>query len=212
MNALFQDRFEAGRQLAEELMHLKESNAVVLAVPRGGLQVGYELATRLQIPLDVVLSKKIGYPGNPEYAIGAVSLEGRILNPEVEVPAHFIEDETWRIRRLLREKLQRYHQGFSPPELEDRTVILVDDGIATGQTMLLTVDLVKQSRPARVILAVPVAPPGVVEKFRDRVDEVVCLETPADFFAIGQFYRSFEQVTDEEAIDLLQRANQGLRV
>lgn len=205
--SVFIDRFDGGRQLAERLKAYAGQNAVVLAIPRGGLQTGYAVATTLKLPLDVVLIKKIGHPYNPELAIGAVSLTGRVLNEEIPAPEEYIEAETRRLREVLKRRHEQYQADRPPLDLQGRIAIIVDDGIATGSTMLATIELVKTLKPAKTIMAVPVAPPHSLEKFRRVVDEVVCLESPEYFMAVGQFYERFPQVEDEEAIRLLREAN-----
>lgn len=204
---MFADRFDGGRQLAERLKAYSGQDAVVLAIPRGGLQTGYAVAITLKMPLDVVLIKKIGHPYNPELAIGAVSLTGRVLNEEIPAPADYIESETQRLREVLRRRNEQYRGDQPPIDLKDRVAIIVDDGIATGSTMLATIELVRSMKPSKIVMAVPVAPPHSLEKFRKIADDVVCLEAPEYFMAVGQFYERFPQVEDEEAIRLLREAN-----
>lgn len=202
---MFKDRFDAGRQLAKALQHYKNRDGVVLAVPRGGVEIGYVLARELDLPLEVVLSKKIGHPNQPEFAIGAVSLESRIVNERPDVSEEYIEKETNRLRQLLRERYKSYYGDRQPLSLEDKIVIVVDDGIATGNTLLSTVELVRHHRPRWVVVAIPVAPPDSLRHIEQAkgVDEVVCLLAPRDFYAVGQFYENFDQVEDEEVRRLL---------
>ncbi len=204
---MFQDRFEAGRMLAERLEHYRGLDCVVLAIPRGGLQIGYVIARELEAPLDIVLTKKIGYPGNSEYAIGAVSLKGRILSGSVDVPESYIESETGRIREHLKRMYALYRDNEEPIAVKGKTAIIVDDGIATGSTMLATVNLVRSEAPSKIVVAVPVGPQSSVDLLKKHADEVVCLEMPAEFYAIGEFYENFEQVEDDDAISLLREAN-----
>src|SRR3990167_1166889 len=172
---MFKDRFEAGKLLAGKLKeYAGKKNVLVLAIPRGGLQIGYEVAKRLHVPLDVVITKKIGYPGNEEYAIGAVGPD--------------------------RETYRKYRGTEKLPDLKNKILILVDDGLATGSTMMAAVQYALRQKPAFIVLAVPVTPPAAVEKFRNKVDKIICLETPEIFFAVGEFYENFPQVEDEEAI------------
>ncbi len=202
---MFKDRFDAGRQLAKALQHYKNRDGVILAVPRGGVEIGYVLARELDLPLEVVLSKKIGHPNQPEFAIGAVSLESRIVNERPDVSEEYIEKETNRLRQLLRERYKSYYGDRQPLSLEDKIVIVVDDGIATGNTLLSTVELVRHHRPRWVVVAIPVAPPDSLRHIEQAkgVDEVVCLLAPRDFYAVGQFYENFDQVEDEEVRRLL---------
>lgn len=204
---LFKDRKHAGEELASRLREMRGTNAVVLAIPRGGLPLGAVISKRLGLPLDVVLTKKIGHPYNREYAIGAVSLKGRILEAQAgEADKAYIESETSRIRDLLKARDAQYHQKREALQIRGKKVILVDDGIATGSTMLATVDLLHQEGAEEIILAIPVAPPSAVRRLAEavHVDRVVCLYEPRDFYAIGQFYENFGQVSDKEAIALLE--------
>lgn len=203
---MFANRYDAGLQLAHLLRHYKNRDGVVLAVPRGGVEVGYMVAKELGLPLEIVLSKKIGHPAHPEFAIGAVSLEGRVVTERPDVSEEYIEEETERLRRLLRERYKMYYGDRKPVSLEDKIVIVVDDGIATGNTLLSTVELVRHHRPRRVVVAIPVAPPDSLRKLRDAdgVDEVVCALSPRDFYAVGQYYENFDQVEDAEVKRLLE--------
>lgn len=203
----FRDRREAGEMLAARLLPEAEEYDLVLAIPRGGLPLGEIIAKRLQLPLDVVLTKKIGARFNKEYAIGALSLKGRILEPQAsESDPEYIESETKRIRKLLEARDAKYHQTAKRQEVKNKDVILVDDGIATGSTMLATVDLIHGEGASRIVLAIPVAPPSAVKRLlaSPHVDQVVCLQQPRTFYAIGQFYENFGQVSDEEAISILE--------
>lgn len=205
--ALFTDRKQAGMELASLLKEYKGSDAVVLAIPRGGLPLGAMISESLDLPLDVVLSKKIGHPTNKEYAIGAISLHGRILSENArEVSQAYVEKETKRIRKLLKERDALFHRKKKALPLRGRTVILVDDGIATGSTVQATMQLLRQEGCSEVILAIPVAPASVIRKLANsnEVDRIICPHQPRVFFAIGQFYERFEQVSDEEAIRILE--------
>lgn len=205
---MFKDRFDAGRQLAKALQHYKNRDGVILAVPRGGVEIGYVVAKELDLPLEIVLSKKIGHPHHSEFAIGAVSLEGRVVTERSDVSEEYIEKETERLRKLLRERQKKYYGDRQPANMEDKIVIVVDDGIATGNTLLSTVDLIRHHKPRWVVVAIPVAPPESLHHIEEAkgVDEVVCLLTPRDFYAVGQFYEHFDQVEDEEVVRLLHEA------
>ncbi len=204
---MFKDRFDAARQLAKKLEKYKGEDGVVLAIPRGGLQTGFVIAKELKMPLDIILTKKIGYPGNEEYAIGAVSLKGRVLTSDAYVSKEYIERETKRLRKILEKRHEMYVGTREPIDLKDKIAIIVDDGIATGNTMQAAVELARESRPKKIVVAVPVAPPRGVELLKEIADEVVCINVEADFFAIAEFYENFWQVEDEEAIRLLHEAN-----
>lgn len=209
---MFKDRIDAGIQLAEKLSKFRKDNVVVLAIPRGGLPLGAIVAKELKSSMDVALTKKIGHPFNKEYAIGAVSLENIILSNAVGVTKGYIEEETARLRKKLKKRYNQYYKNSEPKNLKDKTVIIVDDGIATGNTIMVTIELVKMQNPNKTVVAIPVAPPSTVRKLEDspEVDEVICLETPYNFRAVGQFYEEFNQVTDQEAIQLLEESKMSL--
>lgn len=209
---MFKSRTDAGLRLAEELMNFKDRNCVVLAIPRGGLPLGAIVAEALNAPLDVVLTKKIGHPFNKEYAIGAVSMDSRILSKAMEVSDAYIEEETIRIRNVLAKRSEQYYENSRPQDLKGKTVIIVDDGIATGNTILATIELVYSKEPSGIIVAIPVAPPTAIENLNNSpyLDEVICLETPLNFRAVGQFYEEFYPVTDENAIRILEECNQAI--
>jgi len=207
---LFSDRKEAGEILAEKLEKLRLENPVVLAIPRGGVVVGYEVARKLKAPLDVIVPRKLGAPGNPELAIGAVAEDGTIILDSslidyLEVDEEYIKKEKERQVKEIKRRLNVYRGRFSRLEIERRDVVIVDDGIATGATIRAAIASVRKRKPASLTLAVPVAPPSTIEKLREEVDRIVCVSTPEPFFAIGQFYTDFRQTTDEEVIRLLEK-------
>lgn len=206
---MFKDRTEAANILAERLKKYREKEVVVLAIPRGGLPIGAVIARSLDAPLDVALSKKIGHPHNREYAIGAASTEGYFINRNIDVPEDYVKEEINQIRALLGERHKAYHQNSEPANVKDKWVILVDDGIATGNTILVTVALIAEQKPAGVVVAIPVAPPSSIEKLLNspNINEVICLETPYYFQAVGQFYQNFDPVSDKEAIKILEDTN-----
>ncbi|MFX0558611.1 phosphoribosyltransferase [Maribacter sp. CXY002] len=204
---MFKDRIDAANQLANRLSAYKNKESkVVLAVPRGGLPLGAIIAKALGADLDVALSKKIGHPYNKEYAIGAVSLESVILNEDLDIPKTYIEEETKRIRETLKTRQDQYYKHRTPKILKDKVVIIVDDGIATGNTIMATAQLVHGQQPQKVIVAVPVAPYSTIHRLEDSpyIDEVVCILSPTDFRAVGQYYKNFDQVSDQEAIKILE--------
>jgi putative phosphoribosyl transferase len=212
---VFSDRTEAGRRLAERLEHLKDQQSVVLALPRGGVPVAYEVAKALEAPLDLVLVRKIGAPFQPELAIGAV-VDGErpelVLNRDVvdeyRISESYVESERRRQLDEIERRRELYLAGRPRAPIRDRTAIVIDDGIATGATMEAAVLATRRAGPKRLVLAVPVAPPDTIERLRSKVDEVVCLMVPAFLGAIGSFYRDFRQLDDGEVIELLQRAAQ----
>ncbi|MGM0517860.1 MAG: phosphoribosyltransferase [Pseudomonadota bacterium] len=203
---MFRNREEAAEQIAERLGHHRGHHPLVLAIPRGGVPMGRIVADRLDGELDIVLVRKIGAPGNPEFAIGSVDETGHIELGEVAgrygISQEYVDEEAERQLERLRERRRLY--GRQPTHAEGRVAILVDDGVATGATLLAALRSVKAQRPERLVVAVGVAPPQTAERIRGEVDELVCLETPADFMAVGQFYRDFRQVEDHEVIQLLE--------
>lgn len=206
---MFKDRTDAGRQLATVLEQHDVEADLVLAIPRGGLPVGRAVADRLDVPLDIVAARKIGAPGNPELAVGAVASDGTVwlneaLIEELRVGDDYIDEQTDHEREAAMRKIQRYRDDRPPLELTGKTVLVVDDGIATGATTIACVRQLKNADVGRVIVAVPVAPPEVVERLRSEADAVICVETPTYFGAVGRFYDSFEQVSDEQAKTYLQ--------
>ena len=209
---MFTDRIDAGIQLSEKLKSYAGENTVVLAIPRGGLPVASVVAKSLKAPLDVALIKKLGHPHNREYAIGAVSMNNVVLSDSLGISQAYIKEETERIRTLLKKRYDQYYKNQSPKDLKGKSVIVIDDGIATGNTLMATIELVRKQDPAKVVVAVPVAPMTSLYKFEDSplVDEVVCLSTPFNFHAVGQFYERFTQVSDEEAIEILESSNDAI--
>lgn len=202
-NYLFMNRKAAGCTLASALEHLRGSSCIVLAIPRGGVPVAAEVARHLSFPMDILLSKKIGHPTNPEYAIGAVTSEDRVLSQRQEIDPDWIEAETTRIRQEILEKRHRLKGDRPDIPLRDRIVIIIDDGIATGQTLLATLPMIRRQHPARIIIAVPVAPAAAVRALRPEVDELVVLHTPHHFAGVGAFYEDFTQVEDAEVAAIL---------
>ena len=197
---MFRDRIEAGLLLAEKLRKYQHDPGVILAVPRGGVPVAYAVARELGFPLEVILTKKIGHPMNPEYAIGAASLTDYIIVPHDDVSQDYIDSEIVKVRKKLKEMYAKFMGDKEPENLEGKTVIVVDDGVATGNTLLGTVDMLRKSNPAKIVIAVPVAPASAVSKLNQLVDDVVVVMAPEIFYGVGSFYEDFEQVSDEEVI------------
>jgi putative phosphoribosyl transferase len=212
----FRDRVEAGRSVAEQLApYANRPDVIVLALPRGGVPVGYEIATRLHVPLDVFLVRKLGTPGQPELAMGAIATGGaRVLNDEVirylDVPPRVIEAVARDEQIELERREQAYRGNRPPPDLGGKIVILVDDGLATGSSMRAAVAAVRTQSPSHIVVAVPVAATATCEEFKREVDEIICLRTPEPFSAVGLWYDDFSQTTDEEVRELLQRAETAL--
>jgi putative phosphoribosyl transferase len=208
---VFQNRVEAGKRLAEALATLGLSRPIVLAIPRGGVVVGEEVARELGAVLDIVVTRKIEAPGEPEYALGAVTQEGEAIidrqaAESLGASASYLDAQVEKKRREVKERMEKFRGGTEYPDLRGRTVIIVDDGIATGSSVGAAVMSVKKKGPKEVVVGVPVAPRDAVETLEQDVDKVVCLETPGPFLAIGEFYRDFEQVSDEEVVRVLQRS------
>ncbi|MGB5820748.1 MAG: phosphoribosyltransferase family protein [Saonia sp.] len=206
---MYKDRIDAGTQLAEKLLKFKEENVVILSIPRGGLPIGSIIAKALKAPLEIALIKKIGHPYHKEYAIGAVSLDDIVLTNAIGVTKSYIAEETTKIRAKLQLRFNQYYKHRSPENLNSRTIIIVDDGIATGNTIIATVQLASKQKPEKIIVAIPVAPISAIRKLKQipEIDEVVCLKVPYYFRAVGQFYKEFKQVSDQEAIALLEETN-----
>ena len=207
----FEDRRDAGRKLAERLIRYRDGQTVVFALPRGGVPVGYEISRALRAPLDVFVSRKLGAPGQPEFGIGAVAPGGvRVLNEyavgQLGIPEDYLESVTAREIVEVERRLRYFRGGRPEPDVEERTAILVDDGLATGVTARAAVEALRRRGPARIVLAVPVCAAQTPELFESEVDELVCLESPPDLGAIGFWYRNFEQTPDEEVVELLERS------
>ncbi|ULQ53320.1 phosphoribosyltransferase [Flavihumibacter fluvii] len=205
---MFRDRKAAGIDLAKKLTEYRHDPGIVLAVPRGGVPVAYAVAKELDFPMDLVLTKKIGHPLNREYAIGAASLTDYFVVPHDDVSDEYIEKELLRVRTRLKEMQVRFRGDRAPEKLEGKTVIIVDDGIATGNTILGTVRLLKKSHPAKIIIAVPVASRSAIHKLSKEADAVISLLVPTEFFGVGAFYENFEQVSDEEVDEYLDKFRQ----
>lgn len=214
--AYFSDRVEAGKRLASALTDFAGKNGIVLAIPRGGVVVGYEIAKALSLPLDVIIPRKIGAPDNPELAIGAMTEDGTIILDDnlityIGVPRDYIKAESERQKHEIERRLKLYRQNEPYPSLKGLDVVIVDDGIATGSTMKAALASVKNRGARTVAVAVPVGPPSTIKELKKQADRVVCLYAPEYFQAIGQFYTDFNQTTDEEVIQLLKQSKQKSR-
>jgi putative phosphoribosyl transferase len=209
---LFADRVDAGRRLASALKALVGKDAIILAIPRGGVVVGYEIAKTLDLPLDVIIPRKIGAPGNPELAIGAITEDGTVLIDDrlverLQVSEGYIEKESETQKLEIQRRLKLYRGDIPYPILKNRDVILVDDGIATGSTMKAALASVRKRGAKTVVIAIPVGPPSTIRELEKEADRVVCLHTPEFFYAIGQFYENFTQTQDDEVTRLLKLRN-----
>lgn len=214
----FSDRKEAGRALADALVDLDLNNPLVLALPRGGVPVAYEIARRLHAPLDILIVRKLGAPMNEEFAIGAL-VEGRVnqfvLMDEtirrLNVSEAYLDEVMQKEGLELQRRQERYRGSrAAPPDVRGKSVILVDDGIATGATVQAALKAIRLAEPEAIILAVPVAPPDTLEKLQPSVDRCIALQTPEPFWAVGAYYKNFDQTSDAEVIALLKQAASAL--
>jgi putative phosphoribosyl transferase len=208
---LFEDRAEAGRKLAGVLGEFKGKDVVVLGIPRGGVVVANEVAKALGAPLDIIVTRKIEAPGEPEYALGAVTQEGDVIMDRQAAESlgaspSYLDDQVRKKKEEVKERMERLRGTAPYPRLEGKVVIVVDDGIATGSSVSAAVMSVKKRKPREVVVAVPVAPADAVEVLSSEGTRVVCLETPGPFLAIGEFYGDFEQVEDLEVKRILEES------
>lgn len=206
-NEILQDRKEAGMLLSQKLEKYQGSDAIILAVPRGGVPIGYEIAKNLHLPLDIILSKKIGHPLNKEFAIGAVSLDSYFIDEHPEINKEYIEREIKIIRESLQDKYNLYMGNRKPADVKGKIVIVVDDGIATGNTLLASIAMLRKRKPQKIVVAVPVVPYDTVSIFQQKTDEFIYLIASKDFRGVGGFYEDFDQVNDDEVIRMLGVAN-----
>ena len=202
---MFRDRIEAGELLAAKLKKYKNTSGIVLAVPRGGVPVAFAVAKELGFPVEVVLTKKIGHPMNKEYAIGAASLTDYFVIPHETVSEEYIQEELKLIRANLKKMYTRFMGDQEPADIKDKTVIVIDDGIATGNTLLGTIHVLGKSKPGKIVIGVPVASKSAIKKLSTEVDEVVAVMVPDEFRGVGAFYEDFEQVSDEEVLFYLDK-------
>jgi len=209
---LFQNRSDAGYQLAQKLKSYQAENPIILALPRGGVSIGYEVAVVLKAPLGVFVVRKVGAPWNPEFGIGAVAPGVQILDTEslqiLGIKPSQIEGIIKQEQQEVKRRQELYQQDENLSYITGKTIILVDDGVATGVTTRAAIQAIKHLKPAKFILAIPVGPRDTIEELRHLVDDLICLESPFSFYAVGAFYLSFPQVSDEEVIALLESAKE----
>ncbi len=204
---MLRDRAHAAKLLTDLLKAYKGTDTIILAIPRGGVPIGYEIAKALELPLEIVLAKKIGHPSNPEYAIGAVTPDDTFLDEEARhIAPEYIREETRRLKIELESRLNRFMPGRKLTSLKAKNVIIVDDGIATGRTLIACIKSIKRKNPARVIIAAGVASAHAAAVLKPLVDDFICPHAAPDFHAVGQFYLNFPQVGDQEVIKMLQEA------
>ncbi|HET6991913.1 MAG TPA: phosphoribosyltransferase family protein [Bacteroidia bacterium] len=210
---MFTDRIHAANLLVKPLTKYKNCNGVILALPRGGVPLGFVLSQKLNLPLDLIMTKKIGHPAHAEYAIGSVSMQGMILDEQARgVSREYIDEEVKKLRKQMMEKMNLYDGKRKHYELKDKIVILVDDGVATGNTIFSAIEIVRSLQPEKIVVAVPIAPPETVRELEKAVDELICLSVPEDFRGVGQFYEDFSQVSDEEVIAYLKQSEKFLPI
>ncbi len=214
---IFRDRVQAGQKLAEQLrVYANRKDVIVLGIPRGGVPVAFEIAKALNAPLDIFLSRKLGVPGQEELAFGAIATGNtRVLDQEiieaVDISEEQVEQITARVKKEL-ERRENLYRGTRPQlKVEGLTVLLVDDGITTGSSMRAAIKALRQMKPARLVVAVPVAPLSTCNRLKHEVDELVCIYAPQHFYAIGQFYENFLQLEDEQVTELLHQAREPVR-
>ena len=218
MKTVYRDRHDAGKRLAELLSaYAHHPDVLILALPRGGVPVAYEVARTLNVPLDVFIVRKLGVPGHEELALGAIASGGiRVLNYDViralHIPEQVVEEIAAREQRELERREQIYRDGRPAPDVSGRTVILIDDGLATGATMHAALRALRQQQPARLIAAVPVAAPSTCLELIGEADDIICALRPDPFFAVGLWYQNFEPTSDQEVHDLLVQVAQGQHI
>jgi len=205
---MFLDRMDAGEKLADSLYKFKDEDVIVLAVPRGGLAIAYDTIKRFGLKWDLIIPRKIGAPHNKEFAIGAVSVDGSyFINSEyvkmLGISQDYIEKEVLEQISEIKRRMKEYRGKDTFPEVKDKTVIIIDDGIATGFTILAVIKAVKKQGAKKIILAIPVGPRETIEEFKEIVDGVICLYIPEKFYAVGSYYENFEQVTDAEVFKII---------
>lgn len=215
---IYQDRAEAGKELAKHLKdYANREDVLVLALPRGGVPVAFEVANALHAPLDIFLVRKLGVPGHEELAMGAIATGGvRVLNEDVvgylDIPSDVIDAVASDEERELDRRQLLYRGNRPPPDVRARTIILIDDGLATGSTMRAAATALRKQQPARVVVAVPVSAPETCDEFRMEVDEIICAAMPQPFLGVGLWYEDFSQTTDHEVRDLLEKSARTQRV
>ncbi|MGI5826267.1 MAG: phosphoribosyltransferase [Patescibacteria group bacterium] len=211
---IFEDRTDAGKKLAERLAKYKEKNPALYALPRGGVEVAVPIAQKLAVPMDLIIARKVGHPLQPEFGIAAISEGGHLVtNPEMvaTVDSEWFADEVARQQEIAKEKRQQYLSGLEVIQAEGRVAIIVDDGVATGLTLMATIQNLLDKKPLKTVVAIPVAPKDTAEKLAQMVDELVVLEVPKEFAgAVGAYYENFRQVSDEQVIELLNKVNQEI--
>ncbi len=202
---MFKDRTEAALLLSARLSKYKNDPGLVLAVPKGGVPLAYIVAKELGFPMEIIFTKKIGHPTNKEYAIGAASLTDYFVVPHADVSEKYIEEELKNVRAKLQNMYNKFRDMYEPVDMEGKTVIIIDDGMATGNTLLSTVSVIKKSKPGKIVIGVPVASPEAVEKLETEVDELIVLLSPPGFNSVGAYYENFENVSEDDVLVYLEK-------
>jgi putative phosphoribosyl transferase len=202
---IYIDRHDASVKLIALLKKFKNDNSVILAIPRGGVPIGYYIARKYHFPMDLLLIKKIGHPLNKEVAIGAVSLENEIVDNFPYIPKNYIEEQILEIRKTLKINYEKFVGDRTPVALKNKTIIIVDDGIATGNTLLAAIKMLRSKSPKKMVVAVPVSPADSAKKISDEVDEFICPYITDNFNSVGAYYIDFSQVRDEEVIQFMNK-------
>lgn len=197
---IYINRHDAAMKLIPLLEKYKKEDAIILAIPRGGVPIGFYLANKFHFPMELLITKKIGHPLNKEVAIGAVSLEDKIVDNYPNIPQEYIDDEVQKIRQLLNERYKKIIGSKNPIDLKGKTVLIVDDGIATGNTLLLAIQMIRNKKPNKIVVAIPVAPFESAKKIKSKVDELICPFITDDFTGVGSYYYDFSEVKDEEVL------------
>ena len=207
---LFKNRVDAGQRLAEALIRYKEEDLIVYALPRGGIVLGYEISKRLNAPLDLIITRKIGYPGNEECALCAVAEDGHMICDSSSVSlidSQWIQENAEKEMEEAKRRRLAYLKGRAPLAVTGKIALIVDDGVATGLTLMLAIQELRHNNPKKIIVAVPVSSPTAARKIQQEADELVALDTPANFCAVGAYYESFPQLTDDEVIRIMELAS-----
>lgn len=207
---MFEDRKDSGEKLAVKLEKFKDNNPIVLAIPRGGIVTAYETIKKFGFEWDLIIPRKIGAPHNKEIAIGAISVDGvHILNQKfidfLDIPPEYIEKEVFEQTEEIKRRLVKYKGNESYPDVKNKIVIIIDDGIATGFTIQAAIESIRKHEPKKIVLAVPVAPQDAIAQLEKIVDEIICLYIPNEFYAVGLHYKNFQQTTDEEVFTLVHK-------
>jgi putative phosphoribosyl transferase len=204
---IYTDRNDASLKLIALLEKFKNSKCVILAVPRGGVPIGYNIARKFHFPMDLLLTKKIGHPLNKEVAIGAVSLENEIVDNYPYINIGYIENEILEIKESLKKRYEKFVGDRTPVDIKNKIVIIIDDGIATGNTLLAAIKMIRGKLPKKIVVAVPIAPTDAAKKISNQVDEFICPIITDNFIGVGGYYMNFSQVSDEEVVQLMNKIN-----